>query len=127
MPKFIEKTLDVERKFRLNLAAQQRIEKKFKKPFAKINHEELTIEDFSFIIFATLSDEDRKEIATSEKLIEILDEYMSLGDIQKLFIEIVEEAFGKNAQRTAEELPEVEDPEENGTGMKQFQTLSDVE
>ena len=120
MNKYVEYKIDKVRKFRLGLLAQKRIEEKFNCSFAQIDHEGLKIEDFAYMLWATLEQKDRDEV-TPEKFMEILDENILLKDVYELFGKITEEAFGKNLIP-----PIVEEPAENdefGTGTKQFKTL----
>jgi hypothetical protein len=110
------------------MMAQKRIEEKFKKPFAKIEHDNLTVDDFAFMLWATMEQSERDAILPS-KFLEILDENATLKEIYGLFGKITEEAFGKNEEppEEKEQIPADEDEEETGTGTKQFKTLSDAE
>jgi hypothetical protein len=125
MVKYVEFELDKVRHFRMGMMAQKRIEEKFKKPFAKIEHDNLTVDDFAFMLWATMEQSERESITPSQFL-EVLDENATLKEIYGLFGKITEEAFGKNEQPP--EVEEIlEEQEENGTGTKQYKTLSDAE
>lgn len=127
MNKYIEFELDKIRHFRLGMMAQKRIEDHFKKPFAKIDPEEMKAEDFSYMLWATMQQKERDEIKPSE-FIEIIDEHSTLKGIYELYKDITEEAFGKNENPPeTPQIPEEVDTEENGIGTKQYKTLSDAE
>lgn len=130
MKTYIEFNLDKKRRFRMTMSAIKRIETKFKKAFAKIDHENLLVEDFMFVIWSCLEQSDRDEISPAQ-LLDLVDEYSSIQEVYILFKDIMESAFGKNEQRTAEEAELIEMPEnlqeaENGNGEAQYKTLSDV-
>lgn len=120
---YVEYKIDKVRKFRLSLSAQKRIENHFKTSFAKINHENLRVNDLVYMIWACMNEKDRDEVS-HDTFFDLLDETLTIKEVYQLFTQITEAAFGKNE----ETLPEVviEDPEENGTGTKPFATLSDV-
>lgn len=85
MSQYVPIELDKVRNLRMGFRASSIIEKSFNKPMAKINFEELTIEEISTIIYAGLVHEDNS--LTVDKVIDLLDEY---GDL-----ETVSESLGK--------------------------------
>jgi hypothetical protein len=116
MPKFIEFELDKVRKFRMNMSSIARIEKRFGCAFAKIEHTNLKVEDFAYLLWATLEQKDREEIKDYIDLLNIIDEYINIKEVYALFTEIMQEAFGKNEQtpeiQNDEEIPEEEETQD---------------
>lgn len=82
--------LDKTRNFRYGMKAIDYIEKKFKKPMAKIDLEELTMEQTATIICAGLVHEDRE--LTPSKVMGLVDEK---GNMQEV-IETMAKAFGES-------------------------------
>jgi hypothetical protein len=121
MNKFVEFKIDKVRKFRLGMMAQKRIEDKFNKAFGKIDHENLRVEDFAFMIWSCLDQADREK-TEPDQFLEILDENLSLKEIYELFGKITEAAFGKNVINPEPQM--MEEPDiENGIGNGQYATL----
>lgn len=120
---FIEKELDKTRSFKMSMLAQKRIEKHFKKPFAKIDQDNLMVDDYAVMLHACLSKEDREELKAND-LLELLDENFNCKEVYDLFTEIIMDGFGmeKNDQRMAEEVEE--QAEQNGAGNEPLKTLS---
>jgi len=123
--KFVEYQLDKVRKFRISLMSMSRIEKKFGKPFAKIDHPNLMMEDFVYLMWACLSQEDRNEIKESSDLMNLIDDHSDVKTMYQVFTEIINEGFGQ-VEKNEETVPEVEEEEATGTGEMPVRTLSDV-
>lgn len=121
---YVEKKIDKVRRFRMSMMAQKRIETHFKKPFGKIDQDNLLVDDYIFMLWACLEQKDRDEL-TEEKLLEIIDEKLKCPnkEVYELFTDIVMDGFGmeKNSQGIVEEEETVE---ENGTGKEPLKTLS---
>ena len=82
--------LDKIRNFRYGMKAIDYIEKKIKKPMAKIDLEELTMEQTAIVICAGLVHEDSK--LTPTKVMDLVDEK---GNLQEV-LEAMAKAFGES-------------------------------
>lgn len=96
--------LDKVRNFRYGMRAISLVEKKFKKPMAKIDMDNLTMEDTATLIWAGLVHEDRD--LTPEKVMDLIDEHSSLTAVMQAMSEAMNGAFGtgeegKNGQKVA--------------------------
>lgn len=87
--------LDKMRNFRYGMKALHLIEKKLGKPVAKIDMENLTMEDAAVIIWAGLQHEDKD--LTPEKVMDLVDEYSSLPAVMQAMGEAFAAAFGADA------------------------------
>jgi hypothetical protein len=84
--------LDKVRNFRYGMKAISIIEKKFKKPIAKVDFDNLTMEDTATIIWAGLVHEDKN--LTVEKVMDLIDEKGNLQEVMKAMSEAMSAAFG---------------------------------
>lgn len=84
--------LDKMRNFKYGMKALHLIEKKLKKPIAKIDMENLTMEDAATLIWAGLQHEDKD--LTPEKVMDLVDEYSSLPAVMQAMGEAFASAFG---------------------------------
>lgn len=94
--------LDKTRNFRYGMKAMSYIEKKLKKPIAKIDLDSLTMEDTAIVICAGLMHEDKK--LTPDKVMDLVDEKGNFLEVIKAMGEAFNEAFG--AGETIEEKNE---------------------
>lgn len=84
--------LDKVRNFRYGMKAISIIEKKFKKPIAKVDFDNLTMEDTATIIWAGLVHEDKN--LTVEKVMDLIDEKGNLQQVMQAMSEAMSAAFG---------------------------------
>lgn len=85
-------TLDKVRNFRYGMKAMSIIEKKFKKPIAKIDFDNLTMEDTATVIWAGLQHEDKS--LTPDRVMDLIDEKGNLQEVLKTMSEAMSAAFG---------------------------------
>jgi hypothetical protein len=106
MKKQIEWNLGKILNFRMSMAALSRIEEKFKKPFAKIEHENMLITEFIYMLWSCLDQKNRDEIQPLE-LLNLIDDHSEIKTMYEKFGEIVAEGFGqeKNELGTQETNP----------------------
>lgn len=84
--------LDKSRNFRYGMKALSLIEKKFKTNIAKIDMDNLTIEETATMIWAGLVHEDRD--LTVEKVMDIIDEHSTIGKVLAEMGKAMSDAFG---------------------------------
>lgn len=84
--------LDKVRNFRYGMKAISIIEKKFKKPIAKVDFDNLTMEDTATIIWAGLVHEDKS--LTPDKVMDLIDEKGNLQQVMQVMSEAMSAAFG---------------------------------
>jgi hypothetical protein len=84
--------LDKVRNFRYGMKAISIVEKKFKKPIAKVDFDNLTMEDTATIIWAGLVHEDKN--LTVEKVMDLIDEKGNLQQVMQVMSEAMSAAFG---------------------------------
>lgn len=84
--------LDKVRNFRYGMKAISIIEKKFKKPIAKVDFDNLTMEDTATIIWAGLVHEDKN--LTTDKVMDLIDEKGNLQQVMQVMSEAMSAAFG---------------------------------
>lgn len=84
--------LDKVRNFRYGMRALSLIEKKLKCNVAKIDYENLTMEDTAVLIWAGLVHEDKD--LTPERVMDLVDEYSNIQEAAKIMGEAMNEAFG---------------------------------
>jgi hypothetical protein len=66
------------------------------KPIGKIDFENMTMNDFSIVVYSGLSHEDKE--LTPDKVIDLIDEYSDIQTVAKIMSKAMTEAFGrKNA------------------------------
>ena len=87
--------LDKMRNFRYGMRALNLIEKKLKKPVAKIDMENLTMEDAAVMIWAGLQHEDKG--LTPDKVMELVDDYSNVQTVMIAMGKEFEGAFGAGA------------------------------
>lgn len=91
--------LDKERSFRFGMKAINKIEKHFKKPIMKIEGMQngtLTMDEYAILFHAGLMHED--EDLTPAKVIDIVDEYSTVGKVSKEFWTAFNEEFKTGAE-----------------------------
>lgn len=93
--------LDKIRNFRYGMKAISLIEKKLKKPVAKIDMENLTMEDAAVMIWAGLQHEDRE--LTPDKVMDLVDDYSDITTVMQAMGEAFQGAFGKNEENKVQE------------------------
>lgn len=86
--------LDKVRNFKYGMKAISIIEKKFKKPIAKVDLDNLTMEDTATIIWAGLVHEDKS--LTTDKVMDLIDEKGNLQEVMQAMSEAMSAAFGGN-------------------------------
>ena len=85
--------LDKTRNFKYGMRAISLIEKKLKKPVAKIDMENLTMEDAAIMIWAGLQHEDKD--LTPDKVMDLVDDYSDIATVMQAMGEAFQGAFGK--------------------------------
>lgn len=83
--------LDKTRNFRYGMKAMSYIEKKLKKPIAKIDLDELTMEQTAIVICAGLVHEDPK--LNTDKIMDLIDDKGNLVEVLEAMAQAFEEAF----------------------------------
>ena len=91
--------LDKMRNFKYGMKALHLIEKKLEKPIAKIDMENLTMEDAAVIIWAGLQHEDKD--LTPNKVMDLVDEYSNIPAVMQAMGEAFAAAFGADAPEEA--------------------------
>lgn len=84
--------LDKPRNFRYGMRAISLMEKKMKKNIAKIDFDNLTMEDTAVLLWAGLVHEDSK--LTPERVMDLVDEYSTITEVTKIMGQAMNEAFG---------------------------------
>ena len=84
--------LDKTRNFRYGMKAISLIEKKLKKPVAKIDMENLTMEDAAIMIWAGLQHEDKS--LTPDKVMDLVDDHSGISTVIQAMGEAFQGAFG---------------------------------
>lgn len=84
--------LDKTRNFRYGMKAMSYIEKKLKKPIAKIDLDNLTMEDTAIVICAGLMHEDKK--LTPDKVMDLVDEKGNFLEVINAMGKAFNDAFG---------------------------------
>ena len=85
--------LDKVRNFRYGMRAISLVEKKFKKPMAKIDMDNLTMEDAATLIWAGLQHEDKS--LTPDKVKDLVDDHSTLPKVMETLTEALMGAFGQ--------------------------------
>lgn len=93
---YIPVDLDKVRNFRYGMKAISIIEKKFKKPIAKVDFDNLTMEDTATIIWAGLVHEDKN--LTPDRVMDLIDEKGNMQEVMKVMSEAMNAAFGGGAK-----------------------------
>lgn len=94
--------LDKVRTFKYGMRAIDTLEKKLKTPVAKLDMDNLTMEQLATVLWAGLVHEDRN--LTPDGVIDLIDEYSSIGEIASVMGEAFQSAFvPKNAERAVTE------------------------
>lgn len=84
--------LDKVRNFRYGMKAMSIVEKKFKKPIAKVDFENMTMEETATIIWAGLQHEDKS--LSPDKVMDLIDEKGNLQEVMAAMSEAMNLAFG---------------------------------
>lgn len=95
--------LDKARNFKYGMRAISLIEKKFKKPVAKIDMDNLTMEEAATLIWAGLQHEERK--LTPDKVMDLVDDYSDITTVLNAMGEAFQGAFGTKEEDQKEEEP----------------------
>lgn len=85
--------LDKMRNFRYGMKAISLIESKFRKPIARIDMDNLTMQEIAIFIWAGLVHE-YKDL-TPEKVMDLIDNHSTLPDVLEVMGEAIKGAFGK--------------------------------
>lgn len=108
-------TLDKEREFRYGMRAIDYIEKHklFKKPIAKIDMENLTMDETAVVLLAGLRHEDKE--LTTDKVIDLVDEHSSYGAVVKVAIKALTVAMigEEDYKKMEEEFANLGQPAKN--------------
>lgn len=102
---FIPIKLDKMRNFRYGMKAISLMEKKLGKPAAKINFEEMTMEEVATVVWAGLAHEDKE--LTPDKVMDIIDDHADITTVITAAGEALATAFGvkegpgKNGKKAA--------------------------
>lgn len=84
--------LDKSRNFKFGMKAISLIEKKFKKPIAKVDVASLTMEETATFIWAGLVHEDRG--LTPDKVMDLIDDHSSIPAVMEVMTEALNGSFG---------------------------------
>ncbi len=95
--------LDKSRNFKYGMRALDRIEKKLKVNIAKLNMENLSIEETTTLIWAGLVHEDKT--LTVDRVMDLIDEYSNMAKVTEAMNKAFEDAFsgGVEQKEVAEE------------------------
>lgn len=99
--------LDKERSFKFGMKAIDKIEKKFKKSIMKIEGMKdgtLTMQEYATLFHAGLMHEDKD--LTPDKVMDLIDEYSTLGKVSKVFWDAFNEEFKIGDEEETEETEE---------------------
>lgn len=88
--------LDKARNMRLGMKAISLVEKKLKKPIAKLDMDNLTMEDMATIIWAGLFHEDKS--LNVDKVMDLIDEHSNIRDVMTAVGEAISQAFGDSEE-----------------------------
>lgn len=88
--------MDKTRNFRFGMRAVDFIEKKFKKPIAKVDFENMTMEETATVILAGLIHEEKE--LTEEKVMDIIDEKGNLEEVLTAMGKAMQQMGGKNSK-----------------------------
>lgn len=91
--------LDKSRNFKYGMKSINLIEKKLKKPMAKIDMDNLTMEDAAVFIWAGLVHEDRE--LTPDKVMDLVDDHSNMTTVLEAMGEALQSAFGAGDQKNA--------------------------
>jgi len=86
--------LDKMRNLRYGMKAISLVEKKFGQPIAKIDMDNLTMEDSATLIWAGLAHEDPD--ITPDKVMDLIDDHSSLQVVMEMVGVVLTEAFGSD-------------------------------
>ena len=89
--------LDKVRNFRYGMKAISLIEKKFKKNLAKIDMENLTMEETAVVIWAGLAHEDKD--LNPDRVMELIDEKGNMNEVLEAMGAAMEDAFGTGTEK----------------------------
>lgn len=102
--------LDKERTFRFGMKAINKVEKHFKKPIMKVEGMQdgtLSAEDYAVLFHAGLMHEDKD--LTPSKVLELIDEYSTLGKVSKVFWAAFNEEFKLGDEEETEDEEEIDE------------------
>lgn len=85
--------LDKVRNFKYGMKPISLVERYFKMPIAKVDMENLTMEDTATLIWAGLVHEDKD--LTPDKVMDLIDDYSNLPDVMTCVSEALGVAFGE--------------------------------
>ena len=90
--------LDKSRNFKYGMRALDRIEKKLKVNIAKLNMENLSIEETTTLIWAGLVHEDKT--LTVDRVMDLIDEYSNMAKVTEAMNKAFEDAFSGGVEPT---------------------------
>lgn len=88
--------MDKVRNLRFGMRAVDFIEKKFNKPIAQVDFDNMTMEEIATVILAGLIHEDKE--LTEEKVMDIIDEKGNLAEVLKTMGEAMQQLGGKSSK-----------------------------
>lgn len=88
--------IDKMRNLRYGMRALSLIEKHFKCPVAKVDYDNLTMEDMAVIMWAGLQHEDEELTAT--KVMDLIDDHSDIGKVIIEVMKALNNTFGSNEQ-----------------------------
>lgn len=94
---FVPVQLDKMRNLRYGMKAISLIEKKFGKSIAKIDMDDMTMEEIATFIWAGLVHEDKE--LTPEKVMELVDDYSTVQAVMEKVSEAMNLAFGGTVEK----------------------------
>lgn len=96
---FVPIQLDKSRNFKYGMKAINLIEKKLKKPMAKIDMDNMTMEDTAIFIWAGLVHEDND--LTPDRVMDLVDDHANMTTVLEAMGEALQSAFGTGAEKNA--------------------------
>ncbi|GIW49206.1 MAG: hypothetical protein KatS3mg079_682 [Caloramator sp.] len=94
---FVPVQLDKMRNLRYGMKAISLIEKKFGKSIAKIDMDDMTMEEIATFVWAGLVHEDKE--LTVEKVMDLVDEYSTVQTVMEKVSEAMNLAFGGTVEK----------------------------
>ena len=93
---YITIEMDKARNFKFGMRAVDFIERKFGKPIAKVDFENLTMRETATVILAGFIHEDKE--LTEDKIIDIIDEKGNLGQVMQAMHQAMKEMEGNGSK-----------------------------
>lgn len=89
--------LDKARNLRFGMKALSLVEKKLGKNIAKVDFENLTLEEVAVLVWAALSHEDKE--LTPDRVMDLVDEYSSIQAVVEALAIAINESFGTGTEK----------------------------